>query len=364
MHFGNHILGWIAAALLAAGGIFATLNHRTFPYVLMAFSGLLFIIIIFTEVRRRTPPKTSLSIAPRLPLESKVTIPASSTKSQEPIPETTKMEPKPKSETLTPKQPEPDPPVEPEQVKTIKWPKQDSGMDSHERNIPFHETDPYAFKNYTQEQIDNVIWRWRYKLEFDNAPRNLTPFCSECERPLMGGYTREVVFVPSANKDYEICEFWCLAHPRVYKVHADLHGELVFIKEHIQQRIRDGSWLEIVNKQRMARGESPISPDLVAALNKSRPDKPLDEMQIDILVVLWEHSPTCEIHYLLLGIMSRRSKTKRDSSFDNGTFYFHLNDLVEKEFVEVTYDTLKRPDRCSLTQKARQYILNNNLMSN
>lgn len=101
-----------------------------------------------------------------------------------------------------------------------------------------------------QDLSEDILWRWHYKPQIDNTPRNITPYCLECELP------RPLQYDATRNKDtsFYLVRFECQAHRRPYYLTFDVtpSGKIFdSIKKLIRQKIEDGSWLEVVNKQRM-----------------------------------------------------------------------------------------------------------------
>lgn len=120
--------------------------------------------------------------------------------------------------------------------------------------IPFPNLVNPPWSDYTKDMFYDVIWRWHYKLEFDSTPRDLIPFCPECDRPLIVWEQSNGIPIPGSKKLrwFALCR--CEFHPREYQIPVDARCDFTPIKDLIQQKIQDGSYDDVVTRQRMHRG--------------------------------------------------------------------------------------------------------------
>src|SRR5262249_33268796 len=123
--------------------------------------------------------------------------------------------------------------------------------------------DNQLWAEYTKEVFPelskDILWRWHYNPDIDNTPRNITPHCLECEdlKPL------EYEVTHNKGTSFYLVHFECFVHHHPLYLTLDItpSGKTFdVIAKRIQQRLEDGSWVEVVNKERMARRQAPISP--------------------------------------------------------------------------------------------------------
>lgn len=91
-----------------------------------------------------------------------------------------------------------------------------------------------TFREYTEDIFHSVLWRWRYNRRFGSFPYDITPYCSQCE--LAHGIKQKLENSYGGLK----CSF-CLG---LYSPPS------ASISDEIQAKIKDGSWLEVVNNRR------------------------------------------------------------------------------------------------------------------
>jgi hypothetical protein len=100
---------------------------------------------------------------------------------------------------------------------------------------------------YTEDVFYGLIWRWHYKPEIDNKPRNVTPYCTECNPPRpLGGFK-----YVDGNRGYYRLHLEC-------KLHSSIHHECnvddyAHIKKLIEKKLDDGSWKLVVDRQQVHR---------------------------------------------------------------------------------------------------------------
>jgi hypothetical protein len=215
--------------------------------------------------------------------------------------------------------------------------------------IPFPSGPGDLWMEYTQDVFYGVIWRWHYKPEIDNTPRGLRAYCPECETdiPLQEHRPRTIKTVGQGI--YLQCGY----HSSVkHKCNSD---DYAHIKKLIQKKIDDGTWVEMVNKQRMAIGLSPYSPDIVGRRHK------LEEIKEQILIALAQHSrcqlftvqSTVSYQYFQLGVREKPNLTE-------GAVKYQLEDLEEQKYVTIDRYGHKS-DEYSLDRKGGKYLEDNNL---
>jgi hypothetical protein len=133
--------------------------------------------------------------------------------------------------------------------------------------IPFSTESNDLWVEYNEDVFHQIIWRWHYKPEIDQTPRDIRPFCIECQ-PLIplqhhafkDGGGNPVFTLDCSYHTVQLCELGYL-----YEFNEK-------IKELIKQKLNDGSWVDAVNRRRRAKGKPPLSPSLVAP---SIPLKPI-----------------------------------------------------------------------------------------
>lgn len=217
---------------------------------------------------------------------------------------------------------------------------------------------PPQWTEYQQDIFYDVIWRWGYRPDIDNVPRSIKPFCPECLELTQltadgqiggneaGGPKQWVLTCPSGD------------HLRPYTMPARLGVVLEMfpdIKQHIQQKLADGSWVEVVNRQRTVKGIAPINVRTIAASK-------LDEIAEQVLIILWDHREsalTCEEKDLEKRIQFLQLRQAKPE-IDRALLDHHLTYLVDEEYVhlEVWNGFIFQ---YSLISKGREYIIANNL---
>jgi|GEM_PF-5922974 len=107
--------------------------------------------------------------------------------------------------------------------------------------------DPFTWTDYTEDYFYDAIWRWNYIPAMSDTPRNIRGFCPECGDRLMNIHRRAV------EKDgTAYAPFSCSNHPfKAYYVVSDSESDSYDgIRTMIQQKLRSGSWREVVKRQR------------------------------------------------------------------------------------------------------------------
>jgi len=167
--------------------------------------------------------------------------------------------------------------------------------------IPFSTGYGNLWTEYTEDVLHGIIWRWHYKPEIDNTPRNLTPLCPECENPraLHGDVSRH-----QQGKAY-IVSLKCSFHPQTYSIHLDHNPydrPFESITKQIQQKLLDDSWVDVVNRKRMARGQAPIGGPIrmpaeraLLELQERTKQRQLTPTQRDQLITLLKQGPSADI---------------------------------------------------------------------
>jgi hypothetical protein len=137
-----------------------------------------------------------------------------------------------------PAQPVPDP-------KTLP-PRMGSGSGARPGGYP-RPHDTFTWTDYTEDYFYDAIWRWDYIPAMSDTPRNIRGFCPECRDRLMNIHRRAV------EKDgTAYAPFSCSNHPfKAYYVVSDSESDSYDgIRTMIQQKLRSGSWREVVKRQR------------------------------------------------------------------------------------------------------------------
>src|SRR5439155_438718 len=120
-------------------------------------------------------------------------------------------------------------------------------------------TESQPWTEYTQDVFGDasakwksVIWRWHYKPEIDQTPRNITPCCPDCDKPTPLDVS--VIFQkPKVKGDAGSRLMICRTHKQVYTMPARWGSNLeqyADVRELIGEKLQDGSWVEVVNRQR------------------------------------------------------------------------------------------------------------------
>ena len=211
----------------------------------------------------------------------------------------------------------------------------------------FHAVDDLAWVESEEDVFRSVIWRWHYKPDIDNTPRGINPFCIECVQPKL---LRHFQSKDGVGNIYIVLD--CAIHQ------AQLHelgywSDLTLrIRDRIKQKLKDGYWVEVVNKKRIARHQAPISPSQVAPHTPNSPDKTLDEMKTDILLAIAKLNGYCRDfeldEYFLFKV-------------DRVTLDYHLHILEDPwEYISII-DSPLDPTGYRLEQKGRDYLIKNKL---
>lgn len=118
--------------------------------------------------------------------------------------------------------------------------------------IPFDALPPPWLK-YTEAMFYDVVWRWCYKREYDDTPRQIAPYCPECDKPL--GATRGLkgTVIPGTNQMQWFVTLYCGCHAREYTAPVDGGGDFTPIRDKILERIRNGEFEKDLMRQRLAR---------------------------------------------------------------------------------------------------------------
>jgi hypothetical protein len=212
-------------------------------------------------------------------------------------------------------------------------------------NIPFETGYGLLWTEYTEDTFHDVIWRWHYKPDIDNTPRNISPYCPECESPNLLQWTVE------RHLNWYTVDLKCRFHPQYYFIRLDHNPyskPFESIKKLIQQKLDDGTWLDVVDRQRRARGQSPLGRAV------STPPA-LGEIKDLILLALWEDRPSYEF-YAIQDAVSFKRHLKGKPEVDKSTMEYHLHDLDKQEYIQTQQARIKS---YSLTQKGRKYVMEN-----
>jgi membrane protein implicated in regulation of membrane protease activity len=105
---------------------------------------------------------------------------------------------------------------------------------------------PSSYTLYTKDVFYDVIWKWHYKPEFRDMPLDLTPFCPDCERPLMTEYPwgGDLFMEPTDGGLHRYMT--CSVHRKDHCFPVDRQGNYVTVIEEILNNIKTGKWKEIV----------------------------------------------------------------------------------------------------------------------
>lgn len=210
------------------------------------------------------------------------------------------------------------------------------------------------WQEYTEdifkEVSGDVIWRWHYKPEINNQPRNVNPYCPECypPRPLEG-----FIYVDGQTGGDRV-SVKCKHHATIR--FDSRHNDYAAIKQLILRKLDNRTWIDVVNKQREARHQPRISPDIYAS-------KRLHEAQERILITLWvgmdETSPYPD--YVLEYSLNWLYKKQGEPKLDAAMLRHYLDELVsEKEYIKSETDHT-RASEYSLTKSGREYFIKNKL---
>lgn len=115
------------------------------------------------------------------------------------------------------------------------------------RDEPFQS--PLKWTDYTEDYFYDAIWRWEYRPEMGNTPRNIVGYCPECKNELRPKWVQY-----RDNGTLRSVIFTCDAHPlKQYTTQGhgiDPYGR---IRLSILRMLRNGKWEEVVRHQQRAR---------------------------------------------------------------------------------------------------------------
>lgn len=220
------------------------------------------------------------------------------------------------------------------------------------RTIPFPSGPGDLWKEYTQDVFHGVIWSWHYK--FDNTPRNLVPFCPECERPnpLPWQVNRHL------NGNWYSIDLKCRFHPKHYSIRLDHNPydePFEIVKKAIMRKIEDDSWFEALNQQRKATGLPEHNPSMAPSPHR------LDGIKEQILIALAKCSGChveilqheLDFQYFQLGVDEKPNLIK-------AAVEHQLEELEEQKYVIIELYGHK-PTQYSLDRKGKKYLESNRL---
>jgi hypothetical protein len=111
--------------------------------------------------------------------------------------------------------------------------------------------DHIKWTDYTEDYFYDAIWRWKYRPEMgSNEPRDIHPFCPECDSPLrkIGGTG---LVKPEKGRTVT---FQCAQHVRLYHFQSPSYDDFDGIRALIIERLQNGQWEKVVKRQYDARG--------------------------------------------------------------------------------------------------------------
>ncbi|MEK6304316.1 MAG: hypothetical protein AABO41_26810 [Acidobacteriota bacterium] len=332
----------LVAGLLTASGTFKALNHDTTALLLFIAAIVLFFLTASLWLPRAL---SKLRAAPaKIPID-----PSAPTQALEEATPTFQPSVKPKPgpapklvSTEGKTEPQPNAPETPQVAKPP-----DADAPVYPAHC-FHSGYGDQWTEYTEDTFYGVLWRWRYQKEIDKTPRSLTPLCPECDSPTPMSGRSNRRFGP-----YQYLQ--CRYHPQRYKIdegYSQTGDPFPKTKDLILQRLEDDSWVDVVNKQRMARHQAPIGGPIKA-------DVALPEVSILILRILAKNGGSCTRNefYNTLGHLRYLEQTP---SPDEVSIQFHLHELEEKH----KYISVERgpyADGISLTQPGRKFAIDHGL---
>lgn len=97
----------------------------------------------------------------------------------------------------------------------------------------------WEWSDYRQDVFYKIIWRWKYRLDLDDSPRDITPYCPDCDKKLSDYHTK--FWNKNLYFECRSCGRWFLRIPHYEQTVTDC----------IQEKIKDGSWKEVVKRQRL-----------------------------------------------------------------------------------------------------------------
>lgn len=201
---------------------------------------------------------------------------------------------------------------------------------------------------YTEDVFENIIWRWHYKAHIDNTPRDIKPFCIECERdtPL------EYVEAETENETLFFIVRCRTAHFPQLMIQGPWHAFKSKIKDKILEKLNKGTWVEVVNRQRALKQLPPIA----VPVDVMPPN--LNEVPIQILIGLRFEGGECDEPHLY-SFLDFVLTGDGEPDFSRVAFKYHLQDLEQKGFIRMTHDP--ELNTITLTQAGRKYVLDNKL---
>lgn len=214
----------------------------------------------------------------------------------------------------------------------------------------FHSGYGNLWTEYTEDVFDGIIWHWQYNAHIDNTPRNLFACCIECQKPMK----RTPVFHGTSGRPGYFVQVTCERHAFSH-VQTDPHGIFIHIRERIEKRLEDGSWVDVVDRQRMARGQ----PSIRGPIETIEKPPLLEEMATHILQALRFEGGECE-EPMLYAALNFLVTNAGDPDVDRVAYRYHLQELEKQDFILLQSD-LRGPDSVALTQKGRKYTLDNKL---
>ncbi len=224
---------------------------------------------------------------------------------------------------------------------------------------PLKPPDGKLWMEYTEDVFHGVIWRWHYKPEIDNTPRDLTPYCPECINPQPLHHSRLVSSDKDKGSRRGTCIMNCPNHKtQMYFIPVERESNFGLfgnIKRDVQQKLKEGSWVEVVNKQRASRHEAPI---VLPSTLPTVPD-PLPEISILILRIFAKTGGSCTEN-TFYNTLNHLCYLDKKPSPDGVSIQFHLHELEDKQ----KYISIERgvyADGMSLTQLGRMYVIEHGL---
>ena len=206
---------------------------------------------------------------------------------------------------------------------------------------------------YTEDVFDNIIWRWKYNAHIDQTPRNLHAYCIECQQLM----SQTSIFHGTSLHPGYFVQVTCRQHTFDH-VPTNSSGDFIGIKERIQKKLQDGSWVEVVNKQRVARHQEPLA--LPSTLPAAVPD-PLPEISILILRILAINGGSCDKN-TFYNTLHHLCYLEKKPPPDGVSIQFHLHELEEKQkYISVERGVYSQHIG-SLTQPGRKYVIDHELI--
>jgi len=216
--------------------------------------------------------------------------------------------------------------------------------------VPFPSGSGNLWMEYDQDVFHNIIWCWHYKPEIAQIPRDIRPYCIECQAliPLQhhafkDGAGNPVFSLDCGYHSVQLCEM------------GNLYEFNEKIRELIKQKLKDGSWVEVVNKRRIANGLAPLSPDVHVSHGSKA--SVLDGTKLLILELIARAGGSYE-YDLLLDILEDAPTESGDGPIDNFVLMELLKELEKDwKYVKVNkpYSDLV-PVTCELTDKGSAFV--------